>query len=48
MDTAEAAAYLSISLGSFPNFVASEGIPKHYCTGRKPKVSRQELDPYGS
>ena len=39
-------AYLSISIGSFANAVASEGIPKHYFTELKPKFSRQELDPY--
>jgi excisionase family DNA binding protein len=44
MDTNQAAAYLGISPGSFANAVASEGIPKHYFTGRKPKFSRQELD----
>jgi excisionase family DNA binding protein len=44
MDTDQAAAYLGISPGSFANAVASEGIPKHYFTGRKPKFSRQELD----
>ena len=40
MDTKQAAAYP----GSFANAVASEDIPKHYFTGRKPKFSRQELD----
>jgi excisionase family DNA binding protein len=44
MDTNQAAAYLGISPGSFANAVASEDIPKHYFTGRKPKFSRQELD----
>jgi excisionase family DNA binding protein len=44
MDTKQAAAYLGISPGSFANAVASEDIPKHYFTGRKPKFSRQELD----
>jgi excisionase family DNA binding protein len=44
MDTKQAAAYLGISPGSFSNAVASEDIPKHYFTGRKPKFSRQELD----
>jgi hypothetical protein len=44
MDIAEAAAYLSISSGSFANAGASEGIPKHYFTGRKPKFSRQGLE----
>ena len=44
MDTNQAAAYLGISPGSFANAVASEGIPKHYFTDRKPKFSRQELD----
>jgi excisionase family DNA binding protein len=43
MDTGQAAAYLGISPGSFANAVGSEGIPKHYFTGRKPKFSRQEL-----
>jgi excisionase family DNA binding protein len=44
MDTNQAATYLGISPGSFANAVASEDIPKHYFTGRKPKFSRQELD----
>ena len=44
MDTDQAAAYLGISAGSFANAVASERIPNHYFTGRKPKFSRQELD----
>ena len=44
MDTNQAAAYLGISPGSFANAVASQNIPRHYFTGRKPKFSRQELD----
>jgi excisionase family DNA binding protein len=44
MDTDQAAAYLGISPGSFANAVGSEGIPKHYFTGRKLKFSCQELD----
>ena len=43
MVTDQAAAHLGISTGSFANAVASESIPKHYFTGRKPKFSRQEL-----
>lgn len=44
MDLDQAAAHVGISPSSFANAVTSEGIPKHYFTGRKPKFSRQELD----